>query len=163
MGISWWPLAQAPSASNESWMTAQPPNDGPSHRILPNPHFLLSHTQHALLIYISCLAPVGISCLWPNLCMHTQSCPTLCDPVDYSQPGSSVHGVFQARILEQVAISYFRASSWPRNQTRVLCISCVSCNGRWILYHCDTWEALATLVHLFKWHLPRLCNDMEYA
>ena len=42
-------------------MTAQPPNDGPSHPILPNPHFLLSHSQHALLIYTSCLAPVGIS------------------------------------------------------------------------------------------------------
>ena len=39
------------------------------------------------------------------------------DPIDCSPPGSSVHGIFQARILEQVAISFSRGSSWPRNQT----------------------------------------------
>ena len=36
----------------------------------------------------------------------TQSCPTLCDPMDYSLPGSSIHGVFQARVLEWVAIAF---------------------------------------------------------
>ena len=41
-------------------------------------------------------------------------CPALCDPLDYSLPGSSVHGIFQARILEWVAISFFRGSSQPR-------------------------------------------------
>ena len=41
----------------------------------------------------------------------TQSCPTLCDPVDCSQPGSFIHGIFQARILEWVAISSSRGSS----------------------------------------------------
>ena len=40
-----------------------------------------------------------------------QSCPTLCDPMDYSLPGSSVHGIFQARVLEWVAISFSRGSS----------------------------------------------------
>ena len=49
----------------------------------------------------------------------TQSCPTLCDPVDCSLPGSSVHGIFQARILEWVAISFSRRSSWPMDWTRV--------------------------------------------
>ena len=44
-----------------------------------------------------------------------QSCPTLCDPVHYSQPGSSVHGILQARILEWVAISFSRGSSQPRD------------------------------------------------
>ena len=48
-----------------------------------------------------------------------QSCPTLCDPVDCSPPGSSVHGILQARILEWVAISFSRGSSWPRDQTQV--------------------------------------------
>ena len=48
-----------------------------------------------------------------------QSCPTLCDPMDCSLPGSSVHGIFQARILEWVAISFSRGSSWPRDRTRV--------------------------------------------
>ena len=40
------------------------------------------------------------------VCAHAQSCPTLCDPLDCSPPGSSVHGVLQARILEWVAISF---------------------------------------------------------
>ena len=48
----------------------------------------------------------------------TQSCPTLCDPMDCSPPGSSVHEVLQARILEWVAISFFRGSSQPRERTR---------------------------------------------
>ena len=48
-----------------------------------------------------------------------QSCPTLWDPMDYSPPGSSVHGIFQARILEWVTISFSRESSWPRDRTRV--------------------------------------------
>ena len=43
-----------------------------------------------------------------------QSCPTLCDPMDDSLPGSTVHGIFQARILEWAAISFSRASSQPR-------------------------------------------------
>ena len=49
----------------------------------------------------------------------TQLCLTLCDPMDCSQPGSSVHGIFQARILEWVAISSSRASSQHRDQTQV--------------------------------------------
>ena len=53
----------------------------------------------------------------------TQSCPTLCNPRDSSPPGSSVHGILQARML---AISFSRGSSWPRDQT---CISCVSCTA----------------------------------
>ena len=52
----------------------------------------------------------------------TQSYPTLCDPVDCSQLGSSVHGIFQARILEWVAISFSRRSSWPRGWIWVSCI-----------------------------------------
>ena len=51
-----------------------------------------------------------------------QSCPTLCDPMDCSPPGSSVHGIFQAWILEWVAVSFSRGSSWPRDRTRVSCI-----------------------------------------
>ena len=45
-------------------------------------------------------------------------CPTLCDPMDCSPPGSSVHEILQARILEWVAIPSSRESSWPRDQTR---------------------------------------------
>ena len=56
----------------------------------------------------------------------------------WTPPGSSVHGIFQARILEMAAIFYFRGSSQPTDQTH---ISCVSCIGRQILYHCTTWGA----------------------
>ena len=60
-----------------------------------------------------------------------QPCPTLCSPTVCSPPGSSVHGISQARILEWVASSYPRRSSWPRDQTH---ISCVSFTGMQILY-----------------------------
>ena len=73
------------------------------------------------------------------MCEHAQSCPALCDPMNCSPPGSSVHGVvFQTRILERVAISYSRGSSRHRDRTSV---SGVSCLGRWILNHCTTWDA----------------------
>ena len=51
-----------------------------------------------------------------------QSCPTLCDPMDCSLPGFSVHGISPARILEWVTISFSRGSSRPRNRTWVSCI-----------------------------------------
>ena len=54
----------------------------------------------------------------------------LVTPMDCSPPGSSVHGILQARIQEWVAISYSKGSSWPRDQTQILCISCM---GRRIL------------------------------
>ena len=72
------------------------------------------------------------------MCVCAQSCPTLCNSIDCGLSGSSVHGIFQIKILERVAISYSRGSSWPRDQTP---ISCVSCTARWVLYQCATWEA----------------------
>ena len=51
-----------------------------------------------------------------------QSCLTLCDPMDCSLPGSSVHGIFQATVLEWIAISLCRGSSQPRDRTWVSCI-----------------------------------------
>ena len=47
------------------------------------------------------------------LCSCALSCPTLCDPMDYRLPGSSIHGIFEVRILEQVAISSSKGSSQP--------------------------------------------------
>ena len=64
-------------------------------------------------------------------CLVTKSSLTLCDPMDCSPPGSSIHRIFQARILEWVAISFSRGSSWARDWTHVCCGSCI---GRWILY-----------------------------
>ena len=57
-----------------------------------------------------------------------KSCLTLGDTMDCSLPGSSVHGISQAKILEWVAISFSMGSSLPRDQTLVSCI------GRWVLY-----------------------------
>ena len=64
-----------------------------------------------------------------------QLCPTLSDPMDYSLPGSSVHGIFQARVLEWAAISFSRGSSQPRDQTWVSFIA-----GRHFTIWA-TWEA----------------------
>ena len=78
-----------------------------------------------------------------------KSCLTLCDPRDCSLPGSSVHGILQARILEWVAIPSSSGSSPPRDWTWV------SCSGRQILYHltyqgspCATWETLKEIVRI---------------
>ena len=72
----------------------------------------------------------------PN-CSVVQSCPTLCDPRGYSPPGSSVHGISQARMQEcvWVVISSSRGLSQPRDQS---CVSFIAWIGSWILYHCAT-------------------------
>ena len=58
-----------------------------------------------------------------HMCSVAQLCLTLCDPMDGSTPGSPLHGILQARTLEQVAISFFRVSSQPRDQTSVSCLA----------------------------------------
>ena len=63
-----------------------------------------------------------------------QLCPTLQWSHELSLPGSSVHGISQARTLEWVAIFFSKASSQPRDQI------CLSCIGRWVLYCWATWE-----------------------
>ena len=73
-----------------------------------------------------------------SACSVAQSCPTLCDPMDCNPPDSSVRGIFHAKILEWVSISFSRGFSQPGDQT---CVSCIFCIGRRILYHWATWEA----------------------
>jgi len=68
-----------------------------------------------------------------NCCLVAKSCPVLCNPC--SLPGSSVHGILQARILEWVTISFSRRSSQPRDQTHIYCI------GKQIHYHWAIREA----------------------
>ena len=67
-------------------------------------------------------------------CLVAQLCPTVCNPMDCSPPGASVHGLSQARIQEWVAISSYKVSSRPKGRTSIFCI------GRWILY--STREAI---------------------
>ena len=69
-----------------------------------------------------------------QMCVLSQMCLTFCNPMDCSPIGSSVHGFSQARLLEWVDISFSRRSSRPRDWT------CVSCIGKWILYHWAIWE-----------------------
>ena len=79
-----------------------------------------------------------LCCFWhkhkdiTRVCMlrSLQSCPILCDPMDCSSPGSSVHEILQARILEWVVVPSFRGSSQPRDQTH---LSYVSWIGRQVL------------------------------
>ena len=80
--------------------------------------FVRSETQHTG-------STVATSGIWFPVHVHgtTQLCPTLCNPVDCSPPGSSVHGILQARILEWVAISFSRGSSQPRDWIQVSCIA----------------------------------------
>ena len=75
----------------------------------------------------------------------SRSCPTLCDPVDYSLPGSSVQEIFQVRVLEWVAISFSRESSWPRDRTQVSCIV-----GR----HFTIWATREILIEIRNRHVP---------
>ena len=75
----------------------------------------------------------------------SQSCPTLWDPMGYT-----FHGILQARIRDWVAIPFSRVSSQPRDQT---CISCVFCNGKWILYCWATREAWKPLYYMINTYI----------
>ena len=81
----------------------------------------------------------------------SQSCLTLCDPMDSSSPGSSVHGILQARILEWVAIPFSRGSSWPRDQTLVSCIP-----GRfftiWATRETPRWSKSTSIMLVHLWY-----------
>ena len=68
----------------------------------------------------------GKSSILLGLYLVTHLCLTLLQPLDYSLPKYSAHGNFQARMLEWVAISSSRGSSWPRDQTRNYCVSCTT-------------------------------------
>ena len=74
--------------------------------------------------WLSALLTLNLNiCQYINTAEHFvfQSCLTLCDPMDYSPPGSSVHSILEARILEWVAISFSRRSSRPRDRAWVSC------------------------------------------
>ena len=97
--------------------------------------------------------------LQQNSRMHAHLCLILCDPMDCSMPGSSIHGIPQARILGWVAIFFSRGSYQPRDWTQV---SWVSCIGRWILYcwaigeaqvspsYCSTFIFVVFLKNIFR-------------
>ena len=87
------------------------------------------------LIYTSFLPPPPLfpqPPQWVCVLSHFRCVRIFCDPMNCSPPGSSDHGIFQARILNSVAISSSRGSSPPRGQTHVAYVSCI---GKCVLYH----------------------------
>ena len=94
----------------------------------------------------------------PNNTLVFQSCLTLCDPVDCSPPGSSLHGHPQARILELVSMPSSRGPFQPRDPT---CIFYISCIGRQVLYHkCylgSPWRTMQIKIY----SLPRSMMDRQ--
>ena len=79
------------------------------------------HMYNIWTIYISSQIQQKLGRYMSEVSEVTQSCPTLCDLMDCNLPGSLVHGILQARVLEWVAISFSRGSSHPRDRTRVSC------------------------------------------
>ena len=120
---------------------------------------ILTGVRWHLIVVLICISPVisyvdYLFLCWPSVCFHMccfipcsqqvfvigtlvcakslQLYPTVCNPMDCSLLGSFVHGILQVRVLEWIAISFSRASSWPRDRIRVSCI------GRRVLYHWAT-------------------------
>ena len=85
--------------------------------------------------------------------LGTQLCLILCDPMDCSPPGSSVHGILQTRILEWVAISFCKGLSHPRDQTQVSCIA-----GRFL----TVWATRDEVKLKVAQSCPTLCDPMDY-
>ena len=86
--------------------------------------YIYTHTHthtYCVCIYIYIYTHIHIV-LMQSQFKSVQSCPTLCDPMDNSQPGSTVHRIFQAKILEWVETSSSRGSSWPMDWTPVSCL-----------------------------------------
>ena len=107
-------------------------------------------SEQVLVLPLSLWGLLGSYLTSPWLCVRVQSCLTLCDPLACSSPGSSVHGIPQARILEWVAFPFSRGFSCPRDGTHVFWVSCI---GRQILYHWATWEADLTSPDSLSWYV----------
>ena len=96
----------------------------------------------------------------------THSYATLCDPMDCRPPGSSVHGILPARILEWVAVPFSRGSSWPRNWSQVSCIA-----GRFFTTASAIRQNLPIKPHKLHTHLRvlshfsrvQLCNPKDHS
>ena len=87
-----------------------------------------SHTTHhnQFSKYSVAAVDLALCWCWKRVCVRAQtlqSCPTLCDPMDFSPPGTLIHGILQVSILEWVAMPSFRGSSWPRDWILVSCIA----------------------------------------
>ena len=140
-GVQSWSLSLSMPRQEELFHSTWPiDSKGPSEAVNSFPHkevqfFVGNLCLMILAIWLDSKASLmqsalqTLSCLILSCCFVSQFCLTLCDPMDYSPPGSSVHGILQARTLEWVVMPSCRGSSRPRNRTRI------SCTGRQVLYH----------------------------
>ena len=96
------------------WMVRGQGLEGETFHCIP---FWISHHIHLVVIQY-CFKRLKIKMISHKV-LITQLCPTLCDPMDCSQSGFSVHRILQARILLWDDIPFSRGSSWPRDQTQV--------------------------------------------
>ena len=126
--VVWWLSLWGSSAGSVSSIPGQGTRDPCA--IL----WMKSAVNEALRRELNKTTGVGWQLCWEHgLCAKSiQSCPTLCDPLDCSSPGFSVHGILQAGILEWVAVSSSRGSSPPRDWTHVFYVSRI---GRRALYN----------------------------
>ena len=139
--------------------------------------WFLPLNRHLRFIHVLCDLRFHFLHMW----VSAQSYLTLCDPMDCSLPGSSAHRIFQARILEWVAISSSRQSSQLRDQTHFSCFSCVSSlaggffttsatwftSYEWIIIHCVEPEYVGVCGVITSLHyrctifLSRLLTGLE--
>ena len=129
------------------------PSFNPKNTFLPflfkqvNLSFFSSSSFHPLTLSITVITAGNKERVCVCVCVRARAralthalshVPNLYDPMDCSQPGSSVHGISQARILEWVAMSFSRESSWSQDWTCVSCVSCIA--GRFFITG-TSWEA----------------------
>ena len=113
--------------------------------IFPNVPCELKKKLYYAIVGWSILCVCVCECVCVCVCVHAQLCLTLCNPMDWIPLGFSVHGIFQARILEWVAISYSTGSSWPKDWTQIYCVSSI---GRWILFRSTVCLLMLCLLDL---------------
>ena len=106
----------------------------------------------ALLLFLTPEQNLCSCCM--RACRVSQSCPTLCNPMDCSPPGSSVHGISKARMLEWVAMPSSRGSSQPRGRTHISHI------GRWVLYPWATMKCSWYPVSMLQQHTCSLITKL---
>ena len=85
----------------------------------------------------------------------------LCIPTDCSPPGSSVHGILQARILKWVAMPSSRGFSWPRDRTHVSCSFCIAADSLPLSYQGNPWSHSSPQKHTYLLHLEAVCFSEE--
>ena len=91
--------------------------------VLMKPSLEVSLRTPLPAVSLMCSPPASPGTYTPVISDLTQSCPTLCNPMDCSPPGSSVLGILEGRILEWVAISFSRGSCQPRDRMHISCVS----------------------------------------